>query len=879
MKQSFKLINLPREGWVYTASAYSRDAAKIWYCLFALPFAEADHVIWETIETAIRDRFGNENKVEAAYNIKSKLVFSTMDKYLQQWETILSLDATQHFGLDPITTSSRPSQDLPASSAAALPVAGQPHLAPTTTVPPATPTGLPTVSASAPTPPAPGQHFVTRADLFASIGELHQFLQDEIADVLHKVANPLTPLQPSTAATIPPAQVLPAPPTRIAQPAPALPAQIGEYQSVITYPWLSGNFIDKIHQDTLSIYELPKLANPSWPGAPTQEEPAPVVIEGFSVVKGPSTSASNRQFIKAVPNFSTFGRLWVVYLTLRSFSCPDRDPSVSLSHFYQHVADLSEVFPWERVAGYVLAVCTSRLGRANASEWARFDTELHASHFQGVQARHTTTSNTTKRTAPRNDDPRCDQVCISWNQATITSSQLASLQTLRPPTRPNISLAEPLYPSAGIPARHGSMQAAVGGWRHALRHYPDHSFVTQLLGAITYGVHLGYSGPLRQQSRYNALRNLPMDHVGESHIQHEIATRLRESRLVEVAPQQYSLVCSPIGVVPKPRSTKLRTIHHLSHPHKPRPDQLLSVNDGISPHFTSICVEFGLRTGRSRDPLTQTLLREIFAPLSPSLSTHLSHQHRDTPMAFVAATGCSTLAATYIWRGLAESSRKRSAGVPERYRSFIQNRFGPEVPPFPASDLFLTEWVCDMAQSRPFHSLKHELDALRSWHVDLGFPLDAFSHGRLERVPSSSSSSGPRLLGPGTGRSSLQPSLSPLPASCDAARSPGTKRRRPGCWSARSPGTRTMPSSSSRPPKQTPSGLEPPLSSPDTFAQQSLASALILPITPDTLFAGERLHGQLHKASTPTLSSSSANGIPIAIDAMSTVLLPSAARW
>lgn len=162
---------------------------------------------------------------------------------------------------DPITTSSRPSQDLPASSAAALPVAGQPHLAPTTTVPPATPTGLPTVSTSAPTPPAPGQHFVTRADLFASIGELHQFLQDEIAYVLHKVANPLTPLQPSTAATIPPAQVLPAPPTRIAQPAPALPAQIGEYQSVITYPWLSGDLIDKIHQDTLSIYKLPKLAN------------------------------------------------------------------------------------------------------------------------------------------------------------------------------------------------------------------------------------------------------------------------------------------------------------------------------------------------------------------------------------------------------------------------------------------------------------------------------------------------------------------------------------------------------------------------------------------------------------------------------------------
>ena len=39
-----------------------------------------------------------------------------------------------------------------------------------------------------------------------------------------------------------------------------------------------------------------------------------------------------------------------------------------------------------------------------------------------------------------------------------------------------------------------------------------------------------------------------------------------------------------------------------------------------------------------------------------------------------------------------------------------------------------------MARSKPYHSVKHELDALRSWHVDLGLSLDGFSQGRLERA-------------------------------------------------------------------------------------------------------------------------------------------------
>ncbi|CCF54110.1 hypothetical protein NDA11_005499 [Ustilago hordei] len=54
--------------------------------------------------------------------------------------------------------------------------------------------------------------------------------------------------------------------------------------------------------------------------------------------------------------------------------------------------------------------------------------------------------------------------------------------------------------------------------------------------------------------------------------------------------------------------------------------------------------------------------------------------------------------------------------------------------PATTSDLFLTKWACDMAWSHPFHSIKHELDALQSWHVDLGFNLDGFTHSWLERA-------------------------------------------------------------------------------------------------------------------------------------------------
>ncbi|SYW81930.1 uncharacterized protein UHO2_00419 [Ustilago hordei] len=558
---------------------------------------------------------------------------------------------------DPVATTSSPSQDSTAPTTVPPPLPP-----PSMSVPPTLPAYPSAVPLPTPAPSAPAQTFVTCTDLSASIGELRQFLQDEFADILQRVASTPPSAQP----------LLPAPFLQ-PQPSPALPAEIGEYQSDITFPWLSGDLIDKIHQDTLSVYDLPKLANPSWPGAPALEDNALVLIEGFSVVKGQSTSTSNRQFIKAVPSFSTFGRLWVVYLSLRSSSSHDCDLPVSLGCFYQHVADLSEVFPRTESpamsllsAHLVLAGPTPPSGLVSTpscmpptskecqhdlpplpasndpppastildvTRFASLGTKVVALELtSGLASANICVSPVEGSTHPRRApvaplpmDPlpnrlwptdlpppwlsqavpaalRDDSPVPTGSILDITTPLLVpptaialhqliplqTLQTLQPPAHPNTTLNAPLYPDSGIPARHGTMQATVAHWHQALLHYPDRLFVAQLLGAITHGVHLGYAGPLRRLGRFANPKNLPMDHKGETHVQVEIATHLLEGRLVEVDPRACNLVCSPIGVVLKPHLSKLRTIHHLSHPRLPRPDQMPSVNDGIAPHFTSI---------------------------------------------------------------------------------------------------------------------------------------------------------------------------------------------------------------------------------------------------------------------------------------------------
>ena len=83
---------------------------------------------------------------------------------------------------------------------------------------------------------------------------------------------------------------------------------------------------------------------------------------------------------------------------------------------------------------------------------------------------------------------------------------------------------------------------------------------------IRHGCLLGYDSLLRNAN--HSARNLPIPAEGHMHIRRELDARLREGHLT-IIPPGTALVESPIGVVPKPRSTKLRTIHHLSHPRKP----------------------------------------------------------------------------------------------------------------------------------------------------------------------------------------------------------------------------------------------------------------------------------------------------------------------
>ncbi|SPO19907.1 uncharacterized protein UTRI_10008 [Ustilago trichophora] len=157
-----------------------------------------------------------------------------------------------------------------------------------------------------------------------------------------------------------------------------------------------------------------------------------------------------------------------------------------------------------------------------------------------------------------------------------------------PGPRPNTSFVADVFDPTTNPARQGSMQERSQAWSTLLHLYPDPVFRRQLLGMVQHGCLLGYDGPLRGADRHCA--NLPIPPAGHSHLRMEIDARLAEGRLSIMAPGT-ALVESPIGVVPKPRSTKLRTIHHLSHPRRPLPDVLPSVNSGIQPGFIQIRYE------------------------------------------------------------------------------------------------------------------------------------------------------------------------------------------------------------------------------------------------------------------------------------------------
>lgn len=168
----------------------------------------------------------------------------------------------------------------------------------------------------------------------------------------------------------------------------------------------------------------------------------------------------------------------------------------------------------------------------------------------------------------------------------LASSFLLGLLTGLPPLpRPNTLCEQPIFDVSDVPVTVGTLQLC--HWSQFLDLYPDHAFTTQLQGALQHGVKLGYDSPLHTSTRLD-VTNLPMDTDDIQHLHHEIEVHLAEGYLCCVNnPASVQLVCSPVGMVPKPHSDKRCTIYNLSHPHQPG-SCLLSINNSISTSFITI---------------------------------------------------------------------------------------------------------------------------------------------------------------------------------------------------------------------------------------------------------------------------------------------------
>ncbi|SAM59492.1 uncharacterized protein UBRO_20220 [Ustilago bromivora] len=150
---------------------------------------------------------------------------------------------------------------------------------------------------------------------------------------------------------------------------------------------------------------------------------------------------------------------------------------------------------------------------------------------------------------------------------------------------PNTAFAGNVFDPASQPTRHSCMQECAFAWSTLLSLYPDPIYRCQLLGMTEHGCLLGYDGLLCDADHRSD--NLPISSAGHSHLHRQIDACLAEGHL-SVIPAGTNLVELPIGVVPKPHSTKLHTIHHLSHSHQLTAAALPSINTGISPGFIRI---------------------------------------------------------------------------------------------------------------------------------------------------------------------------------------------------------------------------------------------------------------------------------------------------
>lgn len=256
---------------------------------------------------------------------------------------------------------------------------------------------------------APSLDFVTSAALDSRLTALFEQVQSLLQE---RLSSPqVSTLQIAASTVLTPVVAPPQPVAAdLVLPAP-LPACSDAYQH--PFSWLASDLVAKVHNDTLSIYELPRLGDPSWPTALPDEMPSLLVAGVSAIPQQTPVSASNQEFLKDVPSVATFGRLWFIYSSLRASSSPDRNLISGLGAFDLHISELAEAFPWPKVVDYLIAACSERLGKVPSQEWSHLDYALRTRHFQEL-SRNVKSSRcgAAKRSAPNEDDVRREQTCI-----------------------------------------------------------------------------------------------------------------------------------------------------------------------------------------------------------------------------------------------------------------------------------------------------------------------------------------------------------------------------------------------------------------------------------------------------------------------------------
>ena len=99
-------------------------------------------------------------------------------------------------------------------------------------------------------------------------------------------------------------------------------------------------------------------------------------------------------------------------------------------------------------------------------------------------------------------------------------------------------------------------------------------------------------------------------------------------------------------------------------------------------------------------------------------------------------SGLSLVAAHYLWRGLAPSTRRNYHTPPSRFSLFctLANYQHQNGGCYPALATWLIEWLCSLAGTIKVKILKLYLTGIQSYQLDLGIDRTAFSDPRLERT-------------------------------------------------------------------------------------------------------------------------------------------------